>query len=148
MPAGSLMQRERSRMTKHAAALRLLIFAYWLIGSLDLAATWWGRDYLPAELRAYERDLASSSSSSFIDTPIVELWIVALLLSLIIASLAILRGHVWGRWLFLGANALMLASYPLADALIYTWFGGLLADLSLLLSGAILWACFFGATDD
>ena len=119
--------------------LRALVLAYWLVGTLDVAASLFLTDALPAGLRVW---LESRSQAPDLGEWLKRGWMVALLAALIGGSLGILRQENWGRWVFGGANAAMFASYPLLDAMIYTWFGGLFADLSMVLTGAILLACF------
>jgi hypothetical protein len=36
----------------------------------------------------------------------------------------------------------MFLSYPLLEAMVYTWFGGLFADLSMVITGALLAIAF------
>ena len=74
---------------------------------------------------------------------LLKAWMVIILAALIAGSLGIYQGRSWGRWLFAAANLVMFASYPLLDAMVYTWFGGLFADLSMVLTGAILFGAFW-----
>jgi hypothetical protein len=120
-----------------------LVVLYWIIGTLDVASSLWLVDELPAPLLAW---LASESEVAGPVEWLTRVWMLVLLAALIAGSLGVLRMENWGRWLFASANAAMFASYPLLDAMVYTWFGGLFADLSLVLTGAILLACFHPAS--
>lgn len=119
--------------------LKALVCLYWLVGTLDVAASLFLMDALPAGLRAW---LDSRAQPPDLGEWLMRGWMSALLGALIAGSLGILRLENWGRWVFVVANAAMFASYPLLDAMVYTWFGGLFADLSMVLTGAILLAIF------
>ncbi len=125
--------------TSLAAWLKALVLLYWLVGTLDVAASLLMSDALPPGLRDW---LASQAQAPDLAEWLTRAWMVALLAALIAGSLGILRLENWGRWVFAAANGAMFASYPLLDAMVYTWFGGLFADLSMVLTGAILLACF------
>lgn len=120
--------------------IRWLVWAYWLIGSLDVAAAMFLSDYLPDPLLAWQQAQAALNTgpASWLSGG----WMILLLLGLIVGSLGVLQLRNWGRWLFAATNLLMFLSYPLLSAMVYTWFGGLFADLSLVLTGAILVLCF------
>ena len=109
--------------------LKALVLLYWLVGTLDVAASLLMGDALPAGLRAW---LEVRSQAPDLAEWLKRGWMIALLVALIAGSLGILRLQNWGRWCFAGANAAMFASYPLLDAMVYTWFGGLFADLSMV----------------
>lgn len=119
--------------------LKALVCLYWLVGTLDVAASLFLMDALPAGLRTW---LDSRGRPPDLRGWLMRGWMIALLGALVAGSLGILRLDNWGRWVFVVANAAMFASYPLLDAMVYTWFGGLFADLSMVLTGAILLACF------
>lgn len=115
-----------------AALLRALVLAYWFFGTVDVLTSLLFPELLPAPLAAYmARDTGPGEA-------LVLAWMGVLLLALIIGSLGVFRLQVWGRWLFLVANLLMFASYPLLDAMVYSWLGGLCADLALTATGGIL----------
>ncbi len=125
--------------TRLASWLRALVLLYWLVGSLDVAASLLLSDALPAGLREWN---AAQAQAPDLAEWLTRGWMIALLAALIAGSLGVLRLENWGRWIFAAANVAMFASYPLLDAMVYTWFGGLFADLSMVLTGAILLACF------
>lgn len=124
----------------HQRLLRVLVIGYWLIGSLDVGAAVFFANALPAPLAT-----ASAAMTAAADAGewLLRAWMVLILVALIAGSLGIYQGRAWGRWLFGGANVVMFASYPLLDAMVYTWFGGLFADLSMVLTGAILFGAFW-----
>ncbi len=126
--------------TNPAVLIRWLVWTYWLIGSLDVAAAILMNGYLPEPLLAWQQAQAALSSGP--GSLLTGGWMISLLLALIAGSLGVLQLRNWGRWLFAAANLLMFLSYPLLSAMVYTWFGGLFADLSLVLTGAILVLCF------
>ena len=117
-----------------------MVPAYWLVGSLDVGAALWLSDRLPPGLAAWQA-VQSAQAISFADR-IEQAWMLVLLVALIAGSLGILQQRDWGRWLFLVANIAMFLSYPLLDAMVYTWFGGLFADLSMVITGALLAIAF------
>lgn len=109
---------------------------YWLSGTLDVLVSLAWPGALPTPLAAWVE--AGYAREPDLGEWAVRTWFVALLAALIAGSLGVFRLRIWGRRLFAIANAAALASYPLLDALVYTWFGGLAADLALLATGAIL----------
>lgn len=117
------------------AGLRLLVAFYWLTGTLDVGASLLFTDALPTQLQAW---FDQASGNPDVAEWLLRAWMVVLLVALIAGSLGIYRARLWGRRVFTAANVLMFASYPLLDAMVYTWFGGLFADLALLLTGSIL----------
>jgi hypothetical protein len=121
--------------------LRGLVFAYWIVGSLDVGSALLLGDRLPAALAAYQA--ARSAQPAALGEWFLRAWMIVLLVALIAGTLGILRERRWGRWLFAGANVVMFASYPLLEAMVYTWFGGLFADLSMVLTGAIVALSFY-----
>jgi hypothetical protein len=121
-------------------AVQILVPAYWLVGTLDVGAALWLGDRLPAGLVAWQ---AAQSALPVTDADRMEqAWMLALLVALIAGSLGLLQQRAWGRWLFLAANLAMFLSYPLLEAMVYTWFGGLFADLSMVITGALLAIAF------
>ncbi len=114
--------------------------AYWVVGSLDVASALWLSDRLPAGLIRWQE--AQAAIDGGLAGTLTNGWAILLLIALIVGSLGAMRLRNWGRWLFAAANLLMFLSYPLLDAMVYTWFGGLFADLSFVLTGAILALCF------
>jgi len=120
--------------------VRILVPAYWLVGTLDVGAALWLGDRLPPGLSAWQA--AQSQLPASLADRVVQAWMLALLLALIAGSLGMLQTRAWGRWLFLAANLAMFLSYPLLDAMVYTWFGGLFADLSMVFTGALLAVAF------
>jgi len=123
-----------------ASSLKILVALYWLVGTLDVGASLWFTDALPAGLQAWQELQAVTQTG--IGEWLLRIWMIILLLALIAGSLGIFRLQYWGRWGFALTNLAMFASYPLLDAMVYTWFGGLFADLAMVLTGAILWAAF------
>jgi hypothetical protein len=121
-------------------AVELLVPAYWLIGSLDVAAALWLSDRLPPGLADWQA--AQSALPITLAGRLEQGWMLMLLAALIAGSLGLLQQRNWGRWLFLAANIAMFSSYPLLDAMVYTWFGGLFADLSMVITGALLAIAF------
>lgn len=115
--------------------LTVLVALYWLTGTLDVGSALLFSGALPAELQQW---LAANSAEPDWREWLMRGWMLALLVALIAGSLGIYRWRLWGRRVFSLANLLMFASYPLLDAMVYTWFGGLFADLALLLTGGIL----------
>jgi hypothetical protein len=122
-----------------AWAIKALVAGYWLLGSLDVGSALLLEDALPAELRAW---VEASAARGGPGEMLLRTWMLALLAALIAGSLGIFRFLRWGRWVFAGANLVMFLSYPLLDALVYTWFGSLFADLAFVLTGAILAVSF------
>ena len=120
--------------------LKILVALYWLVGTLDVGASLWFTAALPPGLQAWQEVQAAAQAG--IGEWLLRIWMIILLLALIVGSLGIFRSQNWGRWGFALANVAMFASYPLLDAMVYTWFGGLFADLAMLLTGAILWGAF------
>lgn len=126
---------------RHARrAVQILVPAYWLVGTLDVGSALWLNDRLPMELVAWQAAQAALPVT-FADR-MEQVWMLALLLALIAGSLGMLQQRAWGRWLFLAANLAMFLSYPLLEAMVYTWFGGLFADLSMVITGALLAIAF------
>ncbi|MGI9330031.1 MAG: hypothetical protein ACR2QB_04885 [Gammaproteobacteria bacterium] len=123
-----------------SAQLRTLVVLYWLVGTLDVVASLWLKTELPPDLLAWQQLQAAAHTG--IGEWLLQIWMIILLLALIVGSLGIFRLYRWGRWGFALANLAMFASYPLLDAMVYTWFGGLFADVAMLLTGAILWGAF------
>lgn len=117
-------------------AVQLLVPAYWLVGSLDVGAALWLGDRLPPGLAAWQATQAARVPG--LADRLEQAWMLLVLAALIAGSLGILKRRGWGRWLFLAANSAMFLSYPLLDAMVYTWFGGLFADLSMVMTGALL----------
>jgi len=123
-----------------AFRLKALVALYWLVGSLDVGASLWFSDALPPGLQSWQ--VAQAVTQTGIGEWLMRIWMIILLLALIAGSLGVFRLQAWGRWVFALANLSMFASYPLLDAMVYTWFGGLFADIAMLLTGAILWGAF------
>jgi hypothetical protein len=121
-----------------ARLIRLLVMLYWLFGSLDVLTSTLFPGLLPEPLRAWQQ---AEPQNGFADMLVIA-WMLILLVLLIAGSLGVYRLRNWGRWLFATANVVMFASYPLLDAMVYSWLGGLFADLALVITGAIVMASF------
>lgn len=113
---------------------------YWLVGCLDVGASLLLQDMFPSGLQGWQAESAVAPAG--FGEWLLRGWILVILLALVAGSLGVFRRRQWGRWGFAAANLVMFASYPLLEVMIYSWLGGLLADLSMVLTGAILLACF------
>jgi hypothetical protein len=123
-----------------ASLIKMLVALYWIVGTLDVGTSLFFTAALPPGLQAWQQLQAAEQAD--IGEWLLRIWMIVLLLALIAGSLGIFRLQQWGRWGFAVANLAMFASYPLLDAMVYTWFGGLFADLAMVLTGAILWGAF------
>lgn len=122
-------------------ALQLLTIAFLVLGAVSLSVGLAADELLPAPLREWQQESTEEMSGSTL--VVAGLLAVGCLVSVLVASVALLRLKKWGAWLHLSSMLVAFLTIPLFGPIIQHPATYIVDGLSMLVAGAIYGMAFF-----